>query len=143
MSDDAWEVAAGVVRPYLFTRGRTRSETRTLAVEAMLSTTARAKAGTGTGPGAGAGTDGENEGDGVDRLSLLPPEQRQIVDLCREPKSVAEVAAKLATPLGVVRVLVADLADDALLEVSEREPDLASDVALLQRLIARVKSIPA
>ncbi len=123
MPDDAWEVAAGVVRPYLFTKGRTRSETRTLAVEAMLSATPRAA---------------EAEG-----LSLLPPEQRQIVDLCREPKSVAEVAAKLATPLGVVRVLVADLADDALLEISEREPDLASDVALLQRLIARVKSIPA
>jgi hypothetical protein len=120
MPDDTWEVAAGVVRPYLFTKGRTRSETRTLAVEAMLSATPQAE--------------------GAD---LLAPEQRQIVDLCREPKSIAEVAAKLATPLGVVRVLVADLADDALLEISEREPDLASDVALLQRLIARVKSIPA
>jgi len=123
MPDDAWEVAAGVVRPYLFTKGRTRSETRTLAVEAMLSATPQAEK--------------------AEDAGLLPPEQRQIVDLCREPKSIAEVAAKLATPLGVVRVLVADLADCALLEISEREPDLASDVALLQRLIARVKSIPA
>jgi hypothetical protein len=120
MPDDAWEVAAGVVRPFLFTKGRTRPGNRTLAVEAMLSSTPRDEA-----------------------LSLLPPEQRQIVHLCREPKSVAEVAAKLAAPLGVVRVLVADLADDSLLEVSEHEPDLAADVALLQRLIARVKAIPA
>jgi hypothetical protein len=118
MPDDAWELAARVVRPYLLTRGRTRSETRHLAVNAMLAT--RRDAGTGTG------------------TELLAPEQRQIVDLCREPQSVAEVAAKLATPLGVVRVLVADLADAALLDVFEPPSDPAADVHLLQRLIARV-----
>jgi hypothetical protein len=120
MPDDAWELAARVVRPYLLTRGRTRSETRNLGVSTMLSAARRGE-------------------DGLDRLA---PEQRQIVDVCREPRSVAEVAAKLATPLGVVRVLVADLADDAWLEVFEPARDLAADVHLLQRLIARVKAIP-
>ena len=115
MPDDAWEVAAGVVRPYLFTQGRTRPTSRMLAVETMLSATKR---------GAIAAAD-------------LPPEQRRIVELCREPLSVAE-------PLGVIRVLVADLAKDDLLEVMEGNDDgLAADVHLLQRLIARVKAIPA
>ena len=122
MPDDAWEVAAGVVRPYLFTQGRTRPTSRMLAVETMLSATKR---------GAIAAAD-------------LPPEQRRIVELCREPLSVAELAARLPTPLGGIRVLVADLAKDDLLEVMEGNDDgLAADVHLLQRLIARVKAIPA
>jgi hypothetical protein len=121
MPDDAWEVAAGVVRPYLFTQGRTRPTNRLLAVEAMLASTAKGDA---IAPG-------------------LAPEQRRILELCHDPQSVAEVAARLATPLGVVRVLVADLADEALLEVLDADTsDLAADVNLLQRLIARVKAIP-
>jgi hypothetical protein len=122
MPDDAWEVAAGVVRPYLFTQGRTRPTSRMLAVETMLSATEK----------------------GAIVAPDLAPELRRIVELCREPLSVAEVAARLATPLGVVRVLVADLADGDLLEVMEGDDEgLAADVHLLQRLIARVKAIPA
>jgi hypothetical protein len=81
-------------------------------------------------------------GDDPDEAQLAP-EQRQIVELCRQPRSVAEVAAKLATPLGVVRVLIADLADDAWLLVFDPPPGLAADINVLQRLIARVKAIPA
>jgi DNA-directed RNA polymerase specialized sigma24 family protein len=73
----------------------------------------------------------------------LTPEQRRIVELCTPGAlSVAEIAAHLSMPLGVVRVLVADLAEDHLLEVFEGAVDLAADVELLQRLIARVKAIP-
>lgn len=121
MPDDAWEVAAGVVRPYLFTQGRTRSSSRPLAVETMLAATDK---GAAAAPG-------------------LASEQRRIVELCHDPLSVAEVASRLSAPLGVVRVLVADLADDSLLEVlGAHTSDLATDVNLLQRLIARVKTIP-
>lgn len=119
--DDAWEITAGVVRPYVFTQGRTRPTSETLAVETMVRTTTA----------------------GRDRRAILPPEQRSITVLCESVQSVAEVAAKLRTPLGVVRVLVADLADAGLLEVFEGATDLAADVELLQRLIARVKAIPA
>lgn len=122
MPDDAWEVAAGVVRPYLFTQGRTRPTNRILAVETMLATTEK----------------------GVAAAPDLAPEQRRIVELCHEPLSVAEVSARLGAPLGVVRVLLADLADDHLLDVLEADTQgLAADVHLLQRLIARVKAIPA
>lgn len=121
MSDDNWELEAGVVRPYLFTNGRTRPDSHLLPVEAMVSTTDK----------------------GVAAVVELTPEQRRIVELCATGSlSVAEIAAHLTTPLGVVRVLVADLADEHLLEVFEGAADLAADVELLQRLIARVKAIP-
>jgi hypothetical protein len=37
------------------------------------------------------------------------PEHRRIVTLCRRPATVADVASDTALPLGVVRVLLADL----------------------------------
>jgi hypothetical protein len=39
------------------------------------------------------------------------PEMRAIVELCRRMRTVAEIAALLKMPLGVVRVLLSDLAD--------------------------------
>jgi hypothetical protein len=39
----------------------------------------------------------------------LSPEHRRILRLCREPATVADVASDTALPLGVVRVLLADL----------------------------------
>ena len=38
-----------------------------------------------------------------------PPEQQAILDHSREPRSVVELAALLHVPLGVARVLIADL----------------------------------
>jgi uncharacterized protein DUF742 len=119
--DDSWELGARVIRPYILTGGRTRPAAPTLAVEAMLEAT----------------------GDGLACAPDLPPEQRHAVTLCRLPLSVAEVASRLSMPLGVVRVLVAEMVDDGWLHVFDATTDLAVDVALLQRLIARVKAIPA
>jgi uncharacterized protein DUF742 len=116
--DDAWELEAGIVRPYLFTRGRTEPAHPLLAVETMLRAT---PAGRLAAPG-------------------LPAEQRRTVELCRVPQSVAEVAARLHIPLGVVRVLVADLYAEGLVDVAAvRHP--RDDVDLLHRLIARVEQI--
>ena len=42
-------------------------------------------------------------------LVSVPGEQHTILCLCREAISVVEVAARLGVPLGVARVLVADL----------------------------------
>jgi Protein of unknown function (DUF742) len=97
--DDAWEVAAGIVRPYLFTQGRTRPA-----------------------------------------LGSLPVEQRRIVAECRAARSVAELAATLNAPLGVVRVLVADLVATGMIDV-HAPSNQADDIDLLNRLIARVKAI--
>jgi len=89
MSDDA-EVhgeATRVVRPYTVTGGRTRPSGVELPLEALVQRS-------GNPPPAG-----------------LQLERRRIVELCDDRLlSVAEVAAHLSLPLGVVRVLVSDLA---------------------------------
>ncbi|GGU43239.1 hypothetical protein GCM10010211_03310 [Streptomyces albospinus] len=45
------------------------------------------------------------------------PEMRAIVELCRRMRSVAEISALLKMPLGVVRVLLSDLADQGRIRV--------------------------
>ncbi|MFF4041742.1 DUF742 domain-containing protein [Streptomyces sp. NPDC001816] len=45
------------------------------------------------------------------------PEMRAIVELCRRMRTVAEIAALLRMPLGVVRVLLSDLADQGKIRV--------------------------
>lgn len=46
-------------------------------------------------------------------------EHRGICELCVETRSVAEVAAHLGLPLGVVKVLVGDLAEAGLVQIQE------------------------
>ena len=45
------------------------------------------------------------------------PELRAIVELCRRMRTVAEISALLKMPLGVVRVLLSDLADQGKIRV--------------------------
>jgi hypothetical protein len=76
-----------LVRPYTRTGGRTRSD-YDLAIEALVSTSDR----------------------GWEMEEALLPEHRSICELCMDTRSVAEVAAHLRLPLGVVRVLIGDMA---------------------------------
>jgi hypothetical protein len=117
--DDAWELEAGIVRPYLFTKGRTQPPPSVdLPVEAVLTSTALARATAGS----------------------LPAEQRRIVECCATPRSVAELAAAISAPITVTRVLVADLYTSGMIDV-HAVVERKADVALLNRLIERVKSI--
>src|SRR5256884_9599609 len=43
-------------------------------------------------------------------LSVLSPECQAILGFCRDWRSVAEISAVLRMPLGVARVLIADMA---------------------------------
>ncbi|MFE5757501.1 DUF742 domain-containing protein [Streptomyces massasporeus] len=47
------------------------------------------------------------------------PEHQRICYLCRDIKSVAEVSALLSIPLGVARILVADLAEAGLVAIHQ------------------------
>ncbi|WP_330459791.1 DUF742 domain-containing protein [Streptomyces sp. NBC_00820] len=47
----------------------------------------------------------------------IMPEMLAIVELCRRMRTVAEIAALLQMPLGVVRVLLSDLADQGKIRV--------------------------
>jgi len=119
--DDAWELEAGIVRPYLFTKGRTEpSRTVDLPLEAMLTSTALARRTSAT----------------------LPAEQRRIVECCATARSVAELAVEICAPVTVTRVLVADLYTVGMIDVHEvADPRVSVDIALLHRLIDRVKAI--
>lgn len=65
-----------------------------------------------------------------------------IVGLCHDGRSVAEVSALLKVPLGVARVLVADMVNEGLLRLhqsplTERQPDLP----LLERVLGGLRQL--
>ena len=106
------------VRPYLLTRGRTRSD-RPIKLEALVQTTAY----------------------GRDSQSTLHFEHRAIARLCERAVSVAEVAARIDVPLGVARVLIVDLAAEGILQIHDVPDRIEDDIPLIQRLIHGVRAL--
>ncbi|RAK26217.1 uncharacterized protein DUF742 [Actinoplanes lutulentus] len=66
-------------------------------------------------------------------------EARRIVELCQRPHSLADLAAALKAPLGVVRVIVGDLLTDGHLRIEE-QPDVLS-IDLIERIRDRVRAL--
>ncbi|MFJ5233507.1 DUF742 domain-containing protein [Kitasatospora sp. NPDC088391] len=118
-SDDGYEQQP-LVRPYAMTGGRTRPRYQ-LAIEALISTTGTSAPGT------------------------LLPEHQRIVSLCREVKSVAEISALAGVPLGVARILVADLAEAGLVAIHQPaaagESGGTPDVTLLERVLSGLRKL--
>jgi hypothetical protein len=110
-----------LVRPYAMTGGRTRPRYQ-LAIEALVSTSADPS-----------------------HLQGLLPEHQRICGLCREVKSVAEVSALLAIPLGVARILVADLAEAGMVAIHQPGGNAESggtpDVTLLERVLSGLRKL--
>ncbi|MCP9944609.1 DUF742 domain-containing protein [Streptomyces somaliensis] len=111
------------VRPYSLTGGRTRFG-HVLLVETFV-----------------AALDAP-EGRPARSGGRLMPEMRAIVQVCRRMRTVAEVAALLRIPLGVVRVLISDLADQGKLRVygtghGPGQPDRA----LLERVLSGLRRL--
>jgi len=74
----------------------------------------------------------------------LQLERAAIVRLCRRASSVAEISARLSLPVGVVRVLVADLAADGYVEVNlpvDPRADGTVDRVLLERVLAGLEAL--
>jgi hypothetical protein len=66
----------------------------------------------------------------------VAPEMQAIVELCRRMRTVAEIAALLKMPLGVVRVLLSDLADQGKIRVYGTGHGAGRpDRALLERVL--------
>lgn len=108
-----------LVRPYAVTGGRTDSSYR-FAVEALVSTT----------------TYGQRES------SRRFPEAEAICGLCRDLRSVAEIAAHLRVPLGVARVLVGDMVQEGLVQVHQPGGDGGRpDRALLERVLGGLRKL--
>ncbi|MCD9143138.1 DUF742 domain-containing protein [Streptomyces albireticuli] len=125
--DDA---AGPVVRPYAMTRGRTRS-----AAEGALDLIAVVIADEGFTGRAG---DAHAVAD-----RALSPEHLDIVDLTRdEHRSIAELAAGLDLPVGVVRVLVGDLLSAGLVRVSRPVPPAElPDESILREVIDGLRAL--
>ncbi len=89
-----FEENAAQVRAYAWTGGRTHSDLK-LEIETLVSTTNKAE----------------------HLLPTLTTEHQSVARLCHHSKSVAEVGALLSLPLGVVRVLLGDMAHLGLINV--------------------------
>lgn len=70
------------------------------------------------------------------------PERRAILGLCQEPITVADLAAELRLPLGVVRIILDDLVHEGLIEVRvAAEQGWATDTSLLERVIDGIREL--
>jgi Protein of unknown function (DUF742) len=107
------------VRPYAMTGGRTRpTHDAPLEIESLVSTTS------------------------VGQTPKLTVEQRAIAVLCHDLLSIAEVSARLHLPLGVVRILVGDMADEHLVMVHRpAHPGDRPEQDLLERVLDGLHSI--
>ncbi|MFM9555480.1 DUF742 domain-containing protein [Streptomyces caniscabiei] len=125
------------VRPYSLTGGRTRFG-HVLLVEtfvAVLEAPAER-------PELAGGTAHMFPRGGGSLNTKVMPEMRAIVELCRRMRTVAEIAALLKMPLGVVRVLLSDLADQGKIRVygtghGPGQPDRA----LLERVLSGLRRL--
>jgi hypothetical protein len=106
---------AAIVRPYAWTRGRTKS-TMDLRIEALVTTSEL----------------------GEDIEAMTQTEHRSVAELCTEPRSVAEVATLLRVPLGVAKVLLGDMAGLGLVIVHKTATGGANKAHLM--LMERVLS---
>lgn len=111
---------ASAVRPYTWTRGRTKSGLE-LAIETLVSTSQR----------------------GRDQMGLLQVEHRAVAELCEQTRSVAEVAALMSLPLGVARVLLGDMAGLGVVTVHQTASSAgnAPDLALMERVLSGLRRL--
>jgi hypothetical protein len=107
------------LRPYLLTSGRVRPIDESLEIEAQVATTTQ----------------------GMASAHRLAFEHRDIVALCSEPMSLAEIAARLGLHIGVTRVLVGDLAALGYLAVLRPQAGLYRDADTIERVIRGLQSI--
>lgn len=109
-------VTARLVRSYTITAGRTSASVH-LPVEASL----RRLAGSDYG---------------------LSPASRQVLETC-DRRSVAEVSALTAMPIGVVRVLLGDLVEQRLIEVQDTITDSSSNDERIQLIERTLRGLRA
>ena len=111
-----------VVRPYALTGGRTKANL-TLELETLISV---------------------SDGAALRDLSTVQYEHRSIMEECRTPRSVAEVAALLRVPLGVARVLISDAADAGLITVHKTvsgNEDAEAHLILMERVLSGLRRL--
>ncbi len=101
-----------MVRPYALVRGRTKAAGEVLDVISMVSSLRRR----------------------VPDSPDLEPEHLALLRQCTEAMSVAELASALDLPLGVIRILLADLRDRELIRIARPHPERLTNIRLLQEV---------
>ena len=107
------------VRPYYLTKGRTVSSDTRIGYETLLVATRN----------------------GANAAYRLGPEERNILAMAGSPISVAEISARLIIPIGVAKVLAADLASEGWLDLHAAPPAPNQDITLIARLINGVRAL--
>jgi Protein of unknown function (DUF742) len=122
--DDKWRhrESGPVVRPYAVTGGRTApADGDVLDLLTVVVATGQPAA--------------EDAG-------RLTPEHRRLLGLCRRQITLADLASDIALPLGVVRVLLADLTQlGAITVVRQRPPDQRTGNDVLQEILNGLRAL--
>jgi Protein of unknown function (DUF742) len=119
--DGEWldDDAGPVVRPYALTGGRTRPSGQRFDLLDMV----RAVRGA------------------AQELPRLTPEQGELLLRCQMPAPLAELAAVLDLPVGVIRVLVSDLRERGLVTMHRAQPAGLNDLKILQEVVDGLRRI--
>jgi hypothetical protein len=104
-----------ILRPFMLTGGRTQPMQDGLRIETQLYSAPAALS------------------------APLRFESRRIVELCQAPRSIADLASVLAAPLGVIRVIVADLITEGLVLVDDGPREFST--TLIERIRDRVRAL--
>ena len=73
---------------------------------------------------------------GTGRYASLEPDHLQALGLCRQPASVAEIAARLRLPAAITKVLISDLVECGAVRAAPSQPTAdTSNRVLLERLL--------
>jgi hypothetical protein len=104
-----------MVRPFMLTGGRTQPVHDGLRIETQLHAAPAALS------------------------APLRFEAQRIVQLCQVPTSIADLSVALGAPLGVVRVIVADLIAEGFVLVGNPSGELST--ALIERIRDRVRAL--
>lgn len=119
---DRWldREAGPVVRPYAVTKGRTlpRGDQPFGLIDVVFATGERPPAYFRPGP-----------------------EHRRILSLCRRPTPVADLISEIDLPIGVVRVLLGDLAGEGMLRVISSPSQPEAEQRLLRMVLDGLESL--
>ncbi len=120
MEPAAEQPPARFVRQFALTKGRARSVGKELAMDTLVRATDL----------------------GLERRDGLVRDRQQVLDLCRETISVAEIGALLHVHLGIARVLVSDMVAHQLVTTSSADFDEdGPDLGILERLLDDLQAL--
>ena len=119
---DRWldREAGPVVRPYAVTKGRTqpRGEQPFGLIDVVFAT-----------------------GERPPEHFRPGPEHRRILSLCRRPTPIADVIFEVDLPIGVVRVLLGDLAGEGMIRVIFTQSEPGTEQRLLRMVLDGLESL--